>query len=342
MSLIKMPHELNCKGIKLKGLLYGVPGAGKTTLALSSPNPVLIDCDNGIHRVQAAHRTPFLPVTSYKEIQDLLGSGELNQFDSIVIDTAGKLLDYMSADIIKNNPKMGKSDGALSLQGYGVRKQMFVNLIKQINIMGKHAVFVAHDKEDKRDDDVVMRPEISGSSCADLMKELDWVAYMEMNGNQRTISFAPCSRYYAKNSARMNDIMVVPALSADTPNNFLTRVFSKVQAAIEEESAETSRYTTLMIELRGDVAAIRDAKTGNKCLKAIREADHIWDSKAKIRAALYEKVKEVGLKFDAKKDKFVGAEPEEEEESESTLTNFDLSMDEEPPHSEKVRKNEAA
>ena len=39
MTLIKKPSEIN-KDIKLKILVYGEPGTGKTTLALSSPNPL--------------------------------------------------------------------------------------------------------------------------------------------------------------------------------------------------------------------------------------------------------------------------------------------------------------
>ena len=39
MSLIKKPNELTVK-TTLSALIYGQPGMGKTTLALSAPNPV--------------------------------------------------------------------------------------------------------------------------------------------------------------------------------------------------------------------------------------------------------------------------------------------------------------
>ena len=46
MALIKKPYELTFQP-KIKALIYGEPGTGKTTLALSAPNPLLIDCDGG-------------------------------------------------------------------------------------------------------------------------------------------------------------------------------------------------------------------------------------------------------------------------------------------------------
>lgn len=42
MGLIKKPNELQVKKT-LSALIYGQPGMGKTTLALSSPHPLLLD-----------------------------------------------------------------------------------------------------------------------------------------------------------------------------------------------------------------------------------------------------------------------------------------------------------
>ena len=36
-------------------IIQGLPGTGKTTLALSAPNPILIDCDGNSHKVELEH-----------------------------------------------------------------------------------------------------------------------------------------------------------------------------------------------------------------------------------------------------------------------------------------------
>ena len=46
MGLIKKPNELSVKQT-LSALIYGQPGMGKTTLALSAPLPLLLDFDGG-------------------------------------------------------------------------------------------------------------------------------------------------------------------------------------------------------------------------------------------------------------------------------------------------------
>ena len=54
--MIKKPNELNFNNKKISMIIAGVAGIGKTTLALSSPKPLLIDLDKGISRVEAKYR----------------------------------------------------------------------------------------------------------------------------------------------------------------------------------------------------------------------------------------------------------------------------------------------
>ena len=50
MSLFKKPNELETNST-IKMLIYGQPGMGKSTLALSAPDPVMFDFDGGVNRV---------------------------------------------------------------------------------------------------------------------------------------------------------------------------------------------------------------------------------------------------------------------------------------------------
>ena len=49
--MIRNPNELPEKEKKLRILIAGYPGIGKSTLALSAPNPLHIDVDFGIDRI---------------------------------------------------------------------------------------------------------------------------------------------------------------------------------------------------------------------------------------------------------------------------------------------------
>jgi len=303
MSLLKMPYEMSTEFF-MRALVYGQPGIGKSTLSLSMPNPVLIDCDNGVHRIAPKHRVPFLQVKNYGEIGQVLSGPDMDDFDTIVIDTAGKLLDYMGVWIIKNNPKMGRKDGALTLQGFGARKYEFINLLKRVSTMGKHLIFVAHEIETNHGDDRIIRPEVGGSSGADLIKELDLVGYMEALGRKRTISFAPCSKYYAKNSARIEDALEVPDLNKGFPNNFMATIVERCEDALQEESEKLIEYNKLMETLKKGMADISNADEANEQIKLLSKTDHIWDSRMKSWVLLQEKAEQCGLKYNKETKKF--------------------------------------
>lgn len=74
--MIVTPENMSFDTKKFSMILYGSPGVGKTTLALSAPDPVLLDFDRGISRVKAQHRkdTEFF---FSQEVKDLLDSGIL-------------------------------------------------------------------------------------------------------------------------------------------------------------------------------------------------------------------------------------------------------------------------
>lgn len=308
MSLLKMPNEVG-KEFYLKALIYGQPGLGKSTLAISAPNPVLIDCDNGVHRIAARHRVPFLPVKSYDEVLAVINSKEIDSFDTIVIDTAGKLLDYMSAYLIRQDPKLAKKNGSLALQGYGARKQEFINLLKHVSTKGKHLIFVAHEIEERSDESRVVRPEVGGSSGGDLIKELDLVGYMEAIGKKRTVSFSPCEKYYAKNSARLADMFEVPDLSNGQSNSFMGDIIKRCKEVLSEESEQVAKYNSIISSIEKIIDKVKDDKTANKAFAEIGSIEYLWDSKARAWNLLQEKTASLSLTFNKEGKKYVSSKP---------------------------------
>lgn len=300
MSLFKRPNELNINST-IKMLIYGNPGIGKSTIALSAPNPVLLDFDGGVHRVNGAFQCPTLQVKSWDEVIQALDE-DLSEFGTIVIDTAGKMLDYMSAYIIKNDPKMAMRDGSLSLKGYGARKTMFINFISKCSMLGKHIVFVAHEKEDKDGEIRIVRPEISGSSAGDLMKELDLVGYMQAIGTERHIFWSPQEKFYAKNTCNLPQAHKVPTIIDSNgnilaSNNFLTQIFENYKGYLNKQASLNEDYTALMDVIKESVECIEDAITANEVAEKVKSFNHIWDSKLRGGMLINEKCKSLGLKL---------------------------------------------
>ncbi|WP_129714640.1 ATP-binding protein [Pedobacter sp. SYP-B3415] len=303
MSLIKKPAELNVQAF-IKALIYGQPGLGKTTLGLSAPRPLLLDFDGGVHRVRTEHQTDTVQISSWQDVIDLLENEDLSAYQSLVIDTAGKALDFMSEYLIKNDPKLGRADGALTLQGYGSRKVLFKNFLKKVAIMKKHLVFVAHDTEEKNGDQKIVRPEIGGSSSGDLIKELDLVGYMQAIGKQRTISFDPEERYYGKNTCQLDPVIGVSELEETTPNILLSTIFDSYAKNLAKRQEKAKEYNDLIDLIAKAVDGLQNAEDANLFVIWIDNIEHIWDSKYQARRLFGKKVKELGLSFDKESGEF--------------------------------------
>ena len=301
MGLIKKPNELTVE-TSLSALIYGQPGMGKTTLALSAPHPLLLDFDGGVHRVNAAHRVDTVQISKWEDVNEVLSSPEAIEYATYVIDTAGKMLSFMDVYIMQNNPKLRKSDGTLSLQGYGVRKNMFIDFVKRITIMGKSVIFVAHEREEKVGDEKQIRPEIGGSSAGDLIKELDLVGYIEAIGKKRTISFNPCEKFYGKNTCNLPERLEIPTIidangSPIGTNNFMSKIIDSYSTYQAKQTELSSEYEALMDVIKENIEMVTDVVSANEVAASIAKMQHIFDSKLRAGVMLNEKCKSLGLKF---------------------------------------------
>lgn len=302
MSLIKKANELKIQG-KIKALIYGQPGMGKTTIGLSAPKPLLFDFDNGVHRVNYAHLdgVDTVQIESYQDFLDVLNNEDLTPYESFVIDTGGKALDYMAEYIVKKNPKMGKSNGSLTLQGYGERKVEFTALVKKVSMMNKHIIFIAHRETKTEGDDTRYIPQFGGSNYDSLVTELDLVGYMEANGRERTITFDPTSRNDGKNTCNLASIIKIPLIvdekgNATAKNDFITKqVIEPYQKRLEERMENGVKYNKLIEELKDNIMLITDEVSANDFISRIGTFEHIGNSKLVSAKLLNEKAVELKL-----------------------------------------------
>lgn len=281
MSKIKKPEELPVKTTVVGGL-YGQPGVGKTSLALSFPKPLLLDTDNGLYRVQAEFRCDSVPVESYQDILDVLKE-DLSDYETIVVDTLGKLIDFIAMAITKENPNLLQKDGTISIKAWGIIKNYFKAFITDVQALKKNLIFVSHEKESSENDVRIIRPDVSGSAGKDIIKELDFLGYMEMVGKKRSISFSPSSKIYAKNSLGIKDYVEVPTISNGSKNTFMNDFI--LIPTIERRKNEfkmVAEYEKVMKQAEAIIAqGINDEN-----LAKLRELPKIGDSHMQIKARI--------------------------------------------------------
>lgn len=304
--MIQMPENLKTTSKKIRLLIYGQPGIGKSSVALSAPRPLLVDCDHGIDRVSAVHRKPFIQPNSYQEVLDDLTPDNLTDFDTIVFDTAGKLITLMSQWAIKRDPKYGQRDGSLSLKGYGYVGREFVRLMDYCYYtLQKHIIVLFHATEDKDGDNTKLRLKVEGQTKNNVWEPMDLGGCMEMNGNDRTIFFgnSPDGRTIGKGTRGINGLMIVPDL-ATHQNDFLTKLFdlynTKAEEEIEQANDLKQKYEEVMEKGHAIIDSVVDAATANEAAKEMAKLKHALTSEAEIKAEWVKKTKEKGLVYDKK------------------------------------------
>lgn len=299
MTLIKkgdMPIEI--KFIKM--LVYGEPGLGKTTWGLTTKKPLLLDFDAGLRRVKPQHRNhvDYLDVTSYEDVAKLL-SEDLTEYDTLVVDTVGKLLEFMTDFIIRENPKMS-NNGSLTLQGYGVLKAKFQEFNRAIGMQKKNLVFIAHDREEKSGEEKKIRPDITGSSLNMLMREMDLVGYVQAFQNKRTLSFGMNDVFYTKNTCQLPpqvEIDNMDTVSIADMHYSVEKLFQMYRDRQAELESIRPQYDEAMANITKLVDSVTDLIGAEVIGKALAQLPVIWDSNLQARSLFRDKLNGLGIAY---------------------------------------------
>jgi hypothetical protein len=304
--MIKRSNEINLEAV-YNVLLYGKPGATKSTTACSAPNPLLIDVDRGITRIHAPSRPEaFIQPQTYQELLDDI-SGNLSEYKTIIVDTLGRLLELMTAHALKVNPKLLQSDGTLTQKGWGWLGNEFHSFANRIRSLNKNVVYVAHAVEEQDGEQKVYRIDAGGKAKKEIFKDMDLVGFVEIQGNKPMINFGFSERYYTKNSIGITDFESLPNVLKGEQNNYLTNLFSRASAKAAEDGERNKKYAEIKRIIISNIEFVSDAETATNSLDAIYKMDHVYHSLAEARHLLNEKVRILGLEWDAKTKKFKAA-----------------------------------
>lgn len=155
-------------------LIIGVPGTGKTTLALQLPKPFLLDCDgnlNGpVRYLKAENRMPnfsydspmFMPDGSRTPLGDvyeraaalLKEACESPDVETIIVDSATSFCDALMRFALKKNKKGYGTDlttpnAKMEFAEWGIVSEMLRRTVFWLKGSGKRIVFLAHKDADK-------------------------------------------------------------------------------------------------------------------------------------------------------------------------------------------------
>ena len=222
-----------------KGIVYGPPGAGKTSLGAGTDRPLIIDCENGAAHV-TCHRTPYL--ASWQEIQpwlDGLAAGG-HEYQTVVIDSVDWLLRRIEEHVagVDGSPSGMKQTLNRSHGGYGNGRQVLKNYVYQYLLptldrivnSGVAVLLLAHAtrREVTTIDGITLEksaPEIHPDLANTLIEWSDFVGAIRLAGDTRQLILHETGQLVAKNRYGIHESLplswqaFVSAIASANPNS---------------------------------------------------------------------------------------------------------------------------
>ena len=306
MPIVK-PTEMNFSNKNIIAIISGLPGTGKTTLALSAPDVLLIDTDEGMARVNPAHRKDASICKTYEEVLADIKAAE-GQYKTIVIDTCGALIEYMKDWAMRTDPKASKKDGGFSLQGYGIIKSEFIRLSSELR-KKFNVIFLFHESMTKVDENVFYELVVEGSARTLVYQPADLAAHLFIQNGKRYLGFTPTEQYSAKSAYGIKGLIEVPELKEGEENNFLTKLFAKVRANLAAESAalspEKEKYDIAISIAKKMVDSVNSPEQVQEVFEGLKRLEHALTSEKEATAMLKARCKELDIVFDKTKKAYV-------------------------------------
>lgn len=251
---------------RIKLVIYGQPGSAKSSIAFTAAEPLLLDFDGGSYR--AANRKDVVQVKEWSDAANITAE-DMAPYKTVIIDTAGRALDLLTADIIRADPKKGNG-GALSLQGYGILKSRFSAYLTLLNSFGKDVVLIAHMEEKQRGDEIIERLDVQGGSKGEIYKAADAMGRLTIENGQRWLKFSPTDAAFGKNPGQLEPLLV-PKADAPEFDGFLARVISTTKDKLNAMSADQKAAKAEQDWFRSELPKVKDADTLNGLIERAKK-----------------------------------------------------------------------
>lgn len=314
-EIIPTSDVIQIKNVKI--LIYGDPGAGKTSLANTAHVPLTLDFDNGAHR--SSYRKDVVRITTWNDIAGNLSKFHeaVKKYNTIVIDTVDTALDYLGAWIISKDEKLARN----KLQWYGKLKDEYKMFLDSLTTIGLDVIQIAHVKEKDEGDLRIKRPAITGGTYDRVMQVSDYVGIMQYHNSKRTLDFNGTEFHHGKNSAGFPRIEI-PDYSEDP--TFMAKLIYDMKEALTTQSETQRAAVALVAQIDSEILNINSAIELNMYMEGLGELPKNLKlqtfNKLKKRAAY------IGAEYNAEIKEFVNTlspEPDANGKEQTAIFNME-------------------
>lgn len=218
---------------RVRFLIYGESGSGKTTFASSWPNALFIDADDGL----ASVRVPVdrVRVEDWDTLLDVYYwlAETPHNYETIIIDSLNETQRLAMEHTLEEFPEIRRSYGSLpSMSDYGKSLDDFDRMIRHFKSMPINLVLIAQVSTKQYDVDT-MKPHLVGKHTANnITRMMDIVGFLYKveGGNQERVLTFDAVEYVTKDRSR-----VLPVNVENATHSILYRYWVALFDELEDE-----------------------------------------------------------------------------------------------------------
>lgn len=185
---------------KIKALVYGASGCGKTVLGSTAPKPIFASAEGGLLSIKDKN-PQFVEIKSYKDLQELLNflQTQKHDFETVIIDSITEVNDIIKMDIEKRTGK------AMQLQDWGELAKKIKALFRGFRDLPLHVIFIAQEMSEM-DEGVVTKiiPSLNGKAATEIAYFMDIVGYLMIDKTgERKLLTNPNSKLLTKDRSNL-------------------------------------------------------------------------------------------------------------------------------------------
>lgn len=233
---------------KVKAVIYGASGAGKTSFAGGAKNAIFASAEGGL--LSIADKNPnYVDIRSLQDLNDLLafltkgGHG----YETVIIDSITEINDIIKSEIEKKNGKQ------MQLQDWGNLQKKIVTILRGYRDLDMNVLFIAQEKEGAKDENGASQkivPNLNGDMAERIAYFMDIVGYIfvEKTGAHKVIT-ASSPRYLTKDRTGLvsNDEEPNFQVWIDKVREMKTSETEDVLKDIETPSEEPVKKTNILV-----------------------------------------------------------------------------------------------
>lgn len=164
---------------RVRCMVYGESGSGKTVFAATWNEPIFLDLDDGMASI--THPVARIGISGWQELQEAYMYLKFSEhkFKTVVVDSLNESQWHSMQNVINNFPAIRRSyDNLPSMSDYGKALDDFDKFVRVMRALPMNVVFIAQLA--KRDDPEEMaRPQFTGKATAEnIARMMDVIGFL--------------------------------------------------------------------------------------------------------------------------------------------------------------------